>query len=512
MDVSMPRARTRVLGLNIILAAAAAAVVVAIVYGAQVFSQRNSRAVGAAFEVGATKLKMSNVYTSLLLAESSQRGYLLTRDEAYLTPFLAIRGRIQADVAEAEQRFADLRPTEKGSSNRATPFDEIGAVAAQKFSEMDRTVDLTRTGKAEEALAIVRDNVGLGLMSRARDIVDAGQAELSVLRDERIADLRDSAGKLTMLTTLGVFAVIALSLLALVQMGLQARRLQRAREDLVSANDELEEKVRERTRDLQRANEEIQRYAYVVSHDLRAPLVNIVGFTRELASASQTIKSAFDSLTPDQRSAAATEAVRAIEQDVPEALRFIESSTGRMDNLINAILDLSRLGRLCLQPQEIDLNALVGDCIASIRHRADEAKASVAIEGRLPRLIGDRKALEQIFSNLLDNAVKYLTPDRPGRITIRHERRGAYAVVAVEDNGRGVAPADHERIFQLFRRAGRQDRPGEGIGLAHVQSLVRRMGGDIVIESDGISGSAFKIALPYDLRRTLARGERHATD
>jgi signal transduction histidine kinase len=132
--------------------------------------------------------------------------------------------------------------------------------------------------------------------------------------------------------------------------------------------------------------------------------------------------------------------------------------------------------------------------------------ASISIEGRLPPFIGDIRAMEQILSNLLDNAVKYLSADRAGRIVVRGRRLGSQIRLEIEDNGRGVAPSDHERIFDLFRRAGKQDRPGEGIGLAHVRRLVRRLGGEIEIRSDGTTGSVFSITLPSDLRDSISRG------
>ena len=101
----------------------------------------------------------------------------------------------------------------------------------------------------------------------------------------------------------------------------------------------------------------------------------------------------------------------------------------------------------------------------------------------MPDLVIDRLAVEQVFGNLAENALKYLDPGRPGRIEIAGRRQGAYVVIEVRDNGRGIAPRDHERIFELFRRAGDQTIPGEGIGLAHVRALVRRLGGRIDCQS-----------------------------
>jgi signal transduction histidine kinase len=127
--------------------------------------------------------------------------------------------------------------------------------------------------------------------------------------------------------------------------------------------------------------------------------------------------------------------------------------------------------------------------------------------GALPSIVSDRLALEQIFSNLLDNALKYRKKDVPGRVEVRGRSTASQLIYEVEDNGRGIDPKDHERVFDLFRRAGEQDRPGEGIGLAHVRALVRRLGGNMSLKSELGQGSTFVVALP---RRMRAFAERNA--
>ena len=117
----------------------------------------------------------------------------------------------------------------------------------------------------------------------------------------------------------------------------------------------------------------------------------------------------------------------------------------------------------------------------------------------------DRLSVEQIFGNLIDNAVKYLDPERPGRIVVRAEETPMGIVFEVEDNGRGIDAKDHERVFDLFRRAGSQDRPGEGIGLSHVKALVRRLGGSIFLRSEVGVGTTFVIRLPRVLAITEER-------
>lgn len=497
----MMRTRRKVVNLTALVGVAILLILIAIVYGARVFSTRSEQLASSAFDVGLTELKISRLFTSLLEAESGQRGFLLTHDESYLAPFDAARNDLRLNLAGMENQLATLDPTLVLPS-----MDEFRTLVERKFAELDETVALARQGRTAEALAIVQGNVGLDLMGRAREIVDSELTALSTFRTRRVAEMQDSARNLTLLTTLGVMSVMLLSLFAAAMVFQYNRQLDEAQQKLVAANDELEFRVGERTRDLQTANEEIQRYAYIVSHDLRAPLVNIIGFTKELETAMTSFAPLLASPRLDRDDPAVAPALRAIDEDIPEALRFIEVSTARMDGLITAILNLSRLGRLPLKPEDLDLNALTMDCVASLQHRINEAGAVVAIDGRLPRIWGDRRILEQVVGNLLDNAVKYISSDRTGRIVVRGRRVGGKVLIEIEDNGRGVAPSDQERIFDLFRRAGKQDRPGEGIGLAHVRALVRRLGGEIAMKSDGSTGSVFSITLPSDLRRALSKG------
>ena len=244
-----------------------------------------------------------------------------------------------------------------------------------------------------------------------------------------------------------------------------------------------------RTADLTAANEEIQRFAYIVSHDLRAPLVNIMGFTSELEQAAGT-------LGQHAMLADAPAAVReAVQADIPEALRFIKSSTSKMDRLINAILKLSREGRRVLAPEHLDMAGLLATMTESMRHQMTQKEAAIEI-GALPDIVADRFAVDQIFSNVIENALKYLKPGRPGVISVRGQSEGAMARYDIADNGRGIAERDYERVFELFRRAGDQSVPGEGIGLAHVRALVRRLGGQIECRSTLDVGTTFTIRLP----------------
>ncbi len=291
------------------------------------------------------------------------------------------------------------------------------------------------------------------------------------------------------------------------------RRSLRARDDaearLRDNNLNLETTIDERTADLREANDEIQRFAYIVSHDLRSPLVNIMGFTSELEELRTDIFrriAALGRVTADAPLAPAVageiEPVlegedKQLSQDFTEALGFIKSSIAKMDRLISAILNLTREGRREFEPVRIDVRELIEAIVTTVAHQAAEANAQIRIEP-LPAIVSDRLALEQIFSNLIDNALKYLKPGVPGDVTVRGRTKLGFAIFEIADNGRGIDPKDHQRIFDLFRRAGTQDKPGQGIGLAHVRTLVRRLGGTMSVSSELQGGSTFTITLPIN--------------
>ena len=128
-------------------------------------------------------------------------------------------------------------------------------------------------------------------------------------------------------------------------------------------------------------------------------------------------------------------------------------------------------------------------------YQAQAVNAKISI-GELPTITSDRLALEQVFSNLMDNAVKYLRVGVPGSIEVGATESDGAITYEVRDNGRGIDTRDRERIFDLFRRSGIQDRPGDGIGLAHARTLVRGLGGSINVESEPGHGTTFKVTLP----------------
>jgi signal transduction histidine kinase len=431
------------------------------------------------------RISASEVLETLLNAETGQRGYLLTGNIRYLGPFETAAATIKRDLDS-------LEVLERGNPEIRSDLVRLRTLSSEKMAELGETVDLFRQGHHDQAMALVRTDRGIDVMDQARRILTVIIANSEQIVSTNLDSLNSDARLLRAVSLIGGALVMLFAGAALWLVVRAVRDAVRARTEVERLNTTLENRVLSRTAALTRANEEIQRFAYIVSHDLRAPLVNIMGFTSELELGSNALAIYFETETEASKVPAREAALATL----PEAVKFIRSSTGKMDRLINAILKLSREGRREMSAEPIDLGRVFENITSSFKHQIDETGTIVDISPTLPPLTSDRLALEQVFGNLLDNALKYLQPGRPGRISVTAEAGRHLIMITVKDNGRGIGEQDLERIFELFRRAGRQDRPGEGIGLANVRALVRRLGGDITVSSRLGEGSEFRVQLP----------------
>jgi signal transduction histidine kinase len=427
-------------------------------------------------------------------AEAARRGYLLTHDDRYLVGY--------RDAATALPKELEALDAMTGDNPRQQDvITELDPLLANKLS----TLEASMRASQSQSMATPTDAATLEqdqpLVTHIRELLMRMVAEENRLLQVR-TERQTANAELLLAAVLCAGVLLAmLSVGAVVLVRRYAADLDGSQAELRRVNAGLEQAVADRTADLTRANDEIQRFAYIVSHDLRSPLVNVMGFTSELEVSLKPLQALLhevDLKAPELASKAAREAVTA---DLPESISFIRSSTRKMDRLINAILKLSREGRRTLTPERIDMDALFGGIVESLQHTVVERGAKIAIETPLPNISSDRLAVEQVFSNLIENALKYAKPGRPGRIVVRGRETATGCVYDIEDNGRGIAPADHERIFELFRRSGSQDQPGEGIGLAHVRALIYRLGGSVTLDSELDRGSTFRISLPRSLLR-----------
>ncbi|MFT4090012.1 MAG: ATP-binding protein [Asticcacaulis sp.] len=253
---------------------------------------------------------------------------------------------------------------------------------------------------------------------------------------------------------------------------------------------------KEHEEELKQVNGELETFTYITSHDLRSPLVNLKGFSRELElsvkEVSEIVWRYSDKITEDD----ARKLKLTLDTDIPEALGFIAKGVERMDSLTKGILDLSRIGRRVFRLGEVDAQAVFDKCKGALGYDITQKQIEITCQP-LPVLVTDALALEQIFGNLLDNAVKYLRPDVPGRIDVTwRETSGAY-VFTVADNGRGIDEADRAKIFEIFRRARNTDGvTGLGLGMAYVKATLRRLSGGIWFESALGEGTRFHFRLP----------------
>lgn len=421
--------------------------------------------------------------------ESARRGYLLDEDQTYRLIFDDADASLTHEIAQLRALTQD-NPTQR--ANAAHLSEQAARLRLLLGSSMiARTLGLDR-----KALDDFRSDGSVALAREARSVGVAMMAEENRLLSTRLTTQRRTVGLFYGVLVASGILLLLVATASILLILRYVRALSASRDSLKALNVTLEQAVAIRTRDLQRANDEIQRFAYLVSHDLRSPLVNVLGFTAELEQSGQTIGALLQRVEKEAPQLLDAETRRAVYEDAPEALGFIRTSTQKMDRLINAILRLSREGRRTIAPERLDMARLVQSIADTMRHRLDEVGAELTVETALPEIVSDRFAVEQILSNLIENSVKYLKPGRPGRIWVSGRIDGRRAIFEVRDNGRGIDPKDHERVFELFRRAGPQDQPGEGIGLAHVRALAYRLGGGVTCESALDAGAVFRLTLP----------------
>ncbi|MGB3404396.1 MAG: PAS domain S-box protein [Microcoleaceae cyanobacterium] len=238
---------------------------------------------------------------------------------------------------------------------------------------------------------------------------------------------------------------------------------------------ELEQRVAERTAEIQEVNQELVAFTYSVSHDLRAPLRSIQGFATAL------LEDYSDRLD---------------EVGIDYAQRLV-SSAQQLDHLIQDLLTYSRLTQIEIRHYPIHLSEVIDRVLEQLHEQIEQKQAQITIVEPLDQVIGNQTILLQVISNLLTNALKFVAPEDQPSVRIRTEKRGVNVRLWIEDNGIGIESEYYERIFRVFERLhGGETYPGTGIGLAIVRRGIRRLGGRCGVESHPNSGSRFWIELP----------------
>jgi len=250
--------------------------------------------------------------------------------------------------------------------------------------------------------------------------------------------------------------------------------------------------LRTRRNDLEHANRELQAYTHIITHDLKPPLINIKGH-------AGLIKAQLQGLEAVARDRSVTEqtmresVLRTITHDIPDSVHFIDRSMAKMNTLIGGVLNNSRLLFRSTSFETVDMNELLEQVAALFSHRFDDIEFRCEV---MPVIRTDSFLMEHIFSNLIDNALKYMDRNRAGRIVIGGGKREDEAHFFVRDNGIGLGGLSID-VFKLFAQANDTNK-GAGVGLALVKTMLAKLGGRIWHEPNEEHGVTFKFCVPLD--------------
>ena len=260
-------------------------------------------------------------------------------------------------------------------------------------------------------------------------------------------------------------------------------RIKQAHDKLALAKLQLEEKVAERTFELQekikqleqseeglrtreseliRMNSELERFAYTVSHDLKSPIITIKGFTGSLEK---------DLLSGNY-------------QRMAEDLKRVSDAADKMVDLLRDLLELSTIGRAINTPEPEDMNLLVDDVLARLAGPLKNSNLTVAVQTGLPKVLCDRRRMAEVLQNLVENAINYIGDQTEPRIEIGVREEAGENIFFVQDNGIGIDKKYHQLIFGLFNKLDANSQ-GTGVGLALVKRIIEVHGGRVWVESEG---------------------------
>ena len=470
----------------------------------------------------------------LLGIQSNLRGLLLTGKSSFID-------EMNRDEATLKEGFAALKTLIQDNPAQQARFQRVLQSAQERLDYQHQIMEIIEKGGLTSAQEEVQNLEGKELMEELRKEFEDFRAAEEKLDSQRIEALRRAAIFQNWLLVGGLLVNVGIGALAAMMFSREissrietvtknTRRIANgeALPALVAGSDEIREldeqfhlladhlktaRVRERVyqealerraaeltranRDLEQKNQEIEMFVYSVSHDLRSPLVNLQGFGRELGLARNDLQE----LLRGELSAADRErALQLADRDMAESIHFIQTAVTRLSSIIDALLRLSRAGRVEYHAAMVELKPVIQRIVEAMRGTIAARGAEVVIQD-LPPVWGDPTAVEQIFANLIGNAINYLDPQRPGKVEIGSVVREVEGVVKpvtffVRDNGLGIAEQYLPKVFAIFQRLHGDIASGEGVGLALVRRVVERHGGQVWVESVAGVGSTFFVAFP----------------
>lgn len=414
-------------------------------------------------------------------AETGNRGFLITGDDQYLVPYTAARRDLPGELDRLQQLVQD-NPTEMAN------LQAMRSTIDQRLDLLDQGIDLRRRGLADSSHALIVTGTGKEQMDRLRGIADKMEAEEQNLLTERRAMVRSSA--LRSRYTLGLASTLDFILILLIfryfvyerrlriASELDTERLAVARaeteeqaEQVRSLNATLEDRVRQRTAELETTNRELEAFSYSVSHDLRAPLRTIDGFSLALEEDYATI----------------------VDDTGRDYIRRVRNGVQRMGQLIDALLQLSRITRADINRQQVDISKVAESIAADLKHQNSGRNITFNIESGLTA-DADPDLIHVALENLFNNAVKF-TSKLPAAV-IDFGWEPEQKAWFVRDNGAGFDMFYADRLFSAFNRLhGDKDFKGSGIGLATVARVIHRHHGRIWADSAVNRGATFRFTL-----------------
>ena len=431
-------------------------------------------------------LSIDKLHNLVLAAETGQRGYLLTQKEDYLQPYQHAIGQVIEQLKLVQTLQSDIPNQEKN-------IKELAKLAEMKMIELSSTVDLALADKEKLALNVVLTGRGRSLYKEMASLFYRIKSSEILYRNNLYSQLAatEKEAKLTFSISSITSFLLLVGIGVLVYLNTKSEFFYR--QSLEVSNEELAEKVNIRTQELTiyseelaRSNRELEDFAFVASHDLQEPLRKIRAFGDRLSTSYSDVI--------DER-----------------GLDFIErmrNAAERMSNLINDLLEYSRINTRGKQFLPVPLTQVVDEVIGDLEVAIEESAAVISYHD-LPEINGDISQLNQLFLNLLSNSIKFRQESIAPQITISHVNESVFDstlntenlwhIINITDNGIGFEQTFEEKIFIPFQRLhARTAYKGTGIGLAVCRRIVERHGGTIEVKSKVQQGTTFTVRIPHD--------------
>lgn len=412
--------------------------------------------------------------------QASERGFLLTGDDRFLVLL------DQANASLPTQLDSCLRYFKEEPRNLQAEMGQITKSVRERFDEANQVIKTQKTQGFAAAVQLANSNGSEETMNQVRRTTGALETALDRQQSATLESQRRLNRWRFIVFAVGTIVLIGVMVWLYNDMLSYLHANDVAHAQLEALNADLEARIEERTQDLTQANEELQQFAYVASHDLQEPLRTITSFTQLLES---RYKGRFD-------------------EDADEFIGYIVASSRRMTDLINGLLALVRLRKTGQATVPVSFEKLLEEAEISLHTAIQESQTEI-LHGPLPALVVDKVQFSQVLQNLISNAIKYRR-DEPPLIRVNAERDGTNWIFSVADNGRGFNPQFAERIFGLFQRLHSREVEGTGMGLSIARKILERHGGRIWAESTEGVGSTFYFSLPVSLEVTRQPRSEHA--